>query len=228
MHTVNQVRAGPALTKAHRRFAIESPNEVRVNIRHFMRLGWFTQFALVGTVAALFCSCEEMPPNVAQPLAAILPTPTPMPGWWNDEGASGEPRIVVHLTEQKAYFYKGKHLVGESTVSTGKKGFSTPPGHYSVVSKDKNHFSSEFGDYVDSEGNIVVQNIDVRKDRQPKGTHFDPARMPYCMHFNGGYAMHQGYVPPYAASHGCIRLPQGMAERFYNNAPVGTSMTVKE
>jgi lipoprotein-anchoring transpeptidase ErfK/SrfK len=228
MHTVNQVRAGPALTKAHRRFAIESPNQLRVNIRHSMKRGSVVQFALVAAAAALFCSCEEMPPNVAQPLAAILPTPTPMPGWWNDEGASGEPRIVVHLTEQKAYFYKGKHLVGESTVSTGKKGFSTPPGHYSVVSKDKNHFSSEFGDYVDSEGNIVVQNIDVRKDRQPKGTHFDPARMPYCMHFNGGYAMHQGYVPPYAASHGCIRLPQGMAERFYNNAPVGTSMTVKE
>jgi lipoprotein-anchoring transpeptidase ErfK/SrfK len=48
------------------------------------------------------------------------------------------------------------------------------------------------------------------------------------MHFSGGYAMHQGYVPPYAASHGCIRLPKGMAEHFYNNAPVGTPMTVKE
>ncbi|PYK91645.1 MAG: hypothetical protein DME35_01515 [Verrucomicrobia bacterium] len=83
------------------------------------------------------------------------------------------------------------------------------------------------GDYIDSEGNVVVQNIDVRKDRQPRGTHFDPAKMPYCMHFNGGYAMHQGYVPPFAASHGCIRLPQGMAEHFYNNAPVGTPMTVK-
>jgi lipoprotein-anchoring transpeptidase ErfK/SrfK len=230
MHTVNQVRARRGITVESNisMFRIAPPNEVRVNSRPFMKLGWFTQFTLVGAIAVLFCSCEELPQQVQQPLSAILPIPPPMPGWWNDDGAKGEARIVVHLAEQKAYFYKGKHLVGESGVSTGKKGFSTPPGHYSIVSKDKNHFSSEFGDYIDSEGHIVVQNIDVRKDPKPRGTHFDPAKMPYCMHFNGGYAMHQGYVPPFAASHGCIRLPQGMAERFYNNAPVGTPMTVTE
>ena len=140
----------------------------------------------------------------------------------------GSPKIVVHLAEQKAYFYKGKHLVGESTVSTGKRGFSTPPGHYHIVSKDKNHVSSEFGDYVDDEGNVVKSNIDLRKDSKPRGTHFDAARMPYCMHFNGGYAMHEGYVPPYAASHGCIRLPRGMAEHFFNAVQEGTPIIVKE
>jgi len=209
-------------------FRIALLNQVRVNIRHFMKRAWIIQFALACAMAGLFCSCEEMPQQIQKPLAAILPMPTPMPGWWDDSGAHGDPRIVVHISEQKAYFYKGKRVVGESTVSTGKRGFGTPPGHYSVVSKDKNHFSSEFGDYVDSQGNVVVQNIDVRKDRQPKGTHFDPAKMPYCMHFNGGYAMHQGYVPPFAASHGCIRLPEGMADKFYNNAPVGTPVVVKE
>ena len=154
-----------------------------------------------------------------------MPTPT---GWWNDDGASGPAKIVVHVGEQTAYFYKGKRLVGVSTVSTGKPGFSTPPGHYNIISKDRDHYSSEFGDYVDKYGDVVKSNIDVRKDPQPKGTHFDPARMPYCMHFNGGYAMHEGYVPPYAASHGCIRLPKGMASHFYNNAPEGTPVIVKE
>lgn len=52
--------------------------------------------------------------------------------------------------------------------------------------------------------------------------------MPYAMFFRGGYAMHQGYVPPYAASHGCIRLPKGMAEHFYNAAHEGTPVIVKE
>jgi lipoprotein-anchoring transpeptidase ErfK/SrfK len=52
--------------------------------------------------------------------------------------------------------------------------------------------------------------------------------MPYCMHFNGGYAMHEGYVPPYAASHGCIRLPNEMAEHFYNAVQEGTPIIVKE
>lgn len=32
------------------------------------------------------------------------------------------------------------------------------------------------------------------------------AKMPYCMHFHGGYAMHGGHVPNYNASHGCVRM----------------------
>src|SRR5712675_2575254 len=122
---------------------------------------------IAGTLLAalIICSCEEYPEPYATG-AGLYPRAAPA-GWWHDEGASGKPRIVVHISEQKAYFYKGKTLVGETTVSTGKPGFGTPPGHYTVVSKDKNHFSSEFGDYIDSEGHIVVQNIDVRKDPKP-------------------------------------------------------------
>src|SRR5260370_9256945 len=140
-------------------------------------------------------------------------------GYWKGDGGPGSPEIVVHLREQKAYFYEGKRVVGESTVSTGRPGFSTPPGRYRVVSKDKNHISSEFGDYVDDNGNVVKSNVDARKDSQPPGTHFDGARMPYCMHFNGGYAIHEGYFPPYAASHGCIRLPQRITEPFFYANP---------
>jgi L,D-transpeptidase catalytic domain len=183
---------------------------------------------LAGMAIAIFvCSCEELPPAVQKPLAAILPMPTPS-GYWNGEDVHGSPKIVVHLSEQKADFYKGKHLVGESTISTGKKGFSTPPGSYTVLEKDKNHVSSEFGDYVDDEGNVVKSNIDVRKDTQPRGSHFDGARMPYFMRFRGGYGMHAGYVPPYRASHGCIRLPGRWAKPFFDNAEEGTPVIVKE
>jgi hypothetical protein len=181
-------------------------------------------FGAAATVI-LCSSCEEVPPYVQRPLAAFAPSPR---GYWNGDGVPGSPKIVVHVSEQKAYFYKGKHVVGETTVSTGKPGFSTPPGRYHIISKDRDHVSSEFGDYVDDYGNVVRSNIDVRKDRRQPGTHFDGAQMPYCMHFNGGYAMHEGYVPPYAASHGCIRLPRGMARPFFENAPEGTPVVVTE
>ena len=174
-------------------------------------------------IIILCSSCEEIPPYGTGPWPHAVRA-----GWWNDEGVSGSPKIVVHIGEQKAYFYKGKHVVGESTVSTGKPGFSTPPGHYHIVTKDRDHVSSEFGDYVDDYGNVVRSNIDARKDRRPPGTHFDGARMPYAMFFNGGYAMHQGYVPPFAASHGCIRVPKGMAQPFFENAPEGTPVIVQE
>jgi len=182
------------------------------------------QIAAVSLVAFVMWSCEEYPPY-AQP--GFYPRAAPV-GWWHDEGASGSPKIIVHIGEQKAYFYKGKTLIGETTVSTGKPGFSTPPGHYTVISKDADHVSTVFGDYVNSYGGVVRSNIDSRKDSRPKGSHFDGARMPYAMFFTGGYAMHQGYVPPFAASHGCIRIPKGMASRFFEHASVGTPVTVTE
>jgi lipoprotein-anchoring transpeptidase ErfK/SrfK len=194
------------------------------SIRRSVKRPPILQIAGTLLVALIICSCEEYP----QPyVPGLYPRAAPA-GWWNDDSASGNPRIVVHVGEQKAYFYKGKTLVGETTVSTGKPGFSTPPGRYTVLSKSPDHVSSLFGDYVDDYGNVVRSNIDSRKDRRPKGTHFDGARMPYAMFFRGGYAMHQGYVPPFAASHGCIRLPAQMAVRFFENAPVGTPVTVTE
>jgi lipoprotein-anchoring transpeptidase ErfK/SrfK len=193
------------------------------SIRPFVNICRILQVAGTLLAALIICGCEEYPPY--EP--GLYPRAAPA-GWWNDDYTSGKPKIVVHVGEQKADFYKGKHLIGETTVSTGKPGFSTPPGHYTVLSKDVDHVSSAFGDYVDDSGNVVKSNIDSRKDTRPKGTHFDGARMPYAMFFRGGYAMHQGYVPPFAASHGCIRIPKGMARTFFENAPVGTPVTVTE
>lgn len=55
------------------------------------------------------------------------------------------------------------------------------------------------------------------------------ARMPYCMHFNGGYSIHAAYeVPNYNASHGCIRvLPQAAQWLNQNFIDVGTTVVVK-
>jgi lipoprotein-anchoring transpeptidase ErfK/SrfK len=196
------------------------------SIRRFVNNGRILRIAGTLLAALIICSCEEYPEPYGAG-AGFYPRAAPA-GWWHDEGASGKPKIVVRIGEQKAYFYKGKTLVGWTTVSTGKPGFGTPPGHYTVLSKDADHVSTEFGDYVDGSGNVVRSNIDSRKDHQPKGTHFDGARMPYAMFFRSGYAMHQGYVPPFAASHGCIRIPKGMASQFFEHAPVGTPVTVTE
>ena len=46
-----------------------------------------------------------------------------------------------------------------------------------------------------------------------------------------GYGIHGTSAPGSigkAASHGCIRLPGEMAVRFFENSPVGTSVTVTE
>ena len=52
--------------------------------------------------------------------------------------------------------------------------------------------------------------------------------MPYASYFRGGIAMHQSPdVPSYNASHGCVRLPEGDAERIYGFVEIGTPVIVR-
>ena len=62
---------------------------------------------------------------------------------------------MISLHEQRAYFYKDNHLVGMSVLSTGYDEHPTVTGHFSVIQKDRDHRSSQYGEYVDSEGNVV-------------------------------------------------------------------------
>src|SRR2546428_4731848 len=166
----------PQFLRSNRRIAPLRSGALMIFRRLFQLWG-------AAAIVILCCNCEELETaqrTTANAIRTAIPSPS---GYWDGYDVHGSPKIVVHLSEQKAYFYKGKHLVGESTISTGRTGFSTPPGHYRVLEKDKNHVSSEFGDYVDAEGSVVKSNIDVRTDQQPRGTHFDGASMPYFIRF---------------------------------------------
>jgi len=146
--------------------------------------------------------------------------------YWDGDGVSGSPSIIINLTEQKAFYYKGGKLVGVSAVSTGREGFQTPAGSFKISQKDLNHVSTLYGDYVDSAGTVVVHNVDVSKDPKPAGTVFAGAPMPFFMRIHSGVGMHQGFLPGVPDSHGCIRMPKNMAEIFWNNTPVGTPVKI--
>jgi lipoprotein-anchoring transpeptidase ErfK/SrfK len=147
--------------------------------------------------------------------------------WWRGESAAGSPSVVISLSQQKAFFYKGGKLVGMSILSTGDAQHHTPTGHYEVQQKDRWHQSSQYGDYVDASGNPIERNIDRNVDPMPRGAKFDGANMFFFMRISGGVGMHAGYLPGYPASHGCIRMPEEMAENFYHNVEIGTPVTVK-
>lgn len=146
--------------------------------------------------------------------------------YWDGDGITGTPSIVINLSEQKAFFYKGGKLVGVSAVSTGREGFQTPAGNFKIIQKNKDHVSNLYGDYVDAAGNVVVRNVDVKKDPKPPGTEFKGAPMPYFMRIHGGVGMHAGFLPGVPDSHGCIRMPEKMARIFFENAPLGTPVRV--
>jgi lipoprotein-anchoring transpeptidase ErfK/SrfK len=50
--------------------------------------------------------------------------------------------------------------------------------------------------------------------------------MPYFMRITGGIGMHEGFLPGYAASHGCIRMPGFMAQKFFEYVNMGTPVSV--
>jgi hypothetical protein len=159
-----------------------------------------------------------------QPVSSSAPVDTV--SYWDGEGMPGKPSVAIRLSEQRAYFYKGGQLVGISQLSTGREGKNTPIGKFTIRQKDPNHVSSMYGDYVDAYDNVVVPNVDVEKDPKPPGAHFKGAPMPFFMRIVGGVGMHAGYLPGYPASHGCIRMPEFMAENFYKSVSEGTPVTI--
>jgi L,D-transpeptidase catalytic domain len=146
--------------------------------------------------------------------------------YWDGDGVSGAPSLRISLGEQRAYFFKGGQLVGVSVLSTGREGHDTPLGRFSIIQKDRDHKSNVYGDYVDRNGFVIQKDIDANKDPRPPGAIFDGARMPYFMRIVGGVGMHEGFLPGYPASHGCIRMPGFMAQAFFNNVSVGTPVTI--
>ncbi len=155
------------------------------------------------------------------------PAPMPRQEWiWNGDGVLGAPTIEINLTTQSVAFFKNGSEVGRSPISSGCIGYETPTGNFAIIDKNKNHISSLYGDYVDAQGAVVVANVASNRDARPPRTKFRGAPMPYFMRIHRGVGMHAGYLPGYPASHGCIRMPRGAAQSFFENAPVGTPVRV--
>ena len=171
--------------------------------------------------------------RVANPNTSYIPSlggvsqpATDSISYWDGDGVAGSPSVIIYLKEQRAYFYKGDQLVGVSQVSAGREGHNTPIGNFKIMQKDPNHASNLYGDFVDAAGNIVQKDVEAGKDPKPPGALFKGAPMPFFMRITGGVGMHQGYLPGYPASHGCIRMPGKMAETFYNNVQLGTPVQI--
>jgi lipoprotein-anchoring transpeptidase ErfK/SrfK len=107
--------------------------------------------------------------------------------------------IVISLRNQKANVYRGTTLITSTRVSTGKRGYGTKPGVYSILEKRRVHHSNLYGG----------------------------APMPWMQRLTwSGTALHAGVVPGYAASHGCVRLPYSFAPRLFKMTDVGEQVVV--
>jgi lipoprotein-anchoring transpeptidase ErfK/SrfK len=144
--------------------------------------------------------------------------------WTTDESRPIE-RILVSITEQKVYAYQNGKVVLDTPCSTGSPTRPTPTGSWRISFKDADHHSGSYGAVVNSSGQVV--NGDATPGSSvPAGCTYVSASMPYFMRFVGGIGLHTGFLPGYAASHGCIRLPNEAAKRLFAVTPVGTPVEV--
>ena len=146
--------------------------------------------------------------------------------YWDDDGSGGSPHIVVNLRRQVAEFYRGSKLIGVAAIASGKEGRNTPPGQYSILEKDPTHKSSKYGWIEDSAGKVVNEDA-TPSTPVPGGCRYVAAPMPWFMRLRqDGVGMHEGYLPGYPTSHGCIRMDRGVVQKFYQNAYVGMPVQV--
>jgi lipoprotein-anchoring transpeptidase ErfK/SrfK len=147
---------------------------------------------------------------------------------WKPDPDEPITKIVISIGQQRVYVYQDGRLAGESPITTGKPGYDTPPGHYTILVKDIDHKSSLYGDFIDPTSGTVIDGNAKVGEKPPPGAVYDSADMPYYMRLrDDGVGLHGGYIPGKGpASHGCIRLPHAFAELLYSNVSVGTPVDV--
>jgi lipoprotein-anchoring transpeptidase ErfK/SrfK len=133
--------------------------------------------------------------------------------------------VEIDLSVQKARLKREGKIVIETPVSTGRIGFETPAGPFSVTQKDREHKSSLYGKILDKKGRVLVSDADSKMP-VPSGAKFVAAPMRHFLRFNGAIGMHAGRLPGYPASHGCVRLPAGKAAAFFDTVELGTPVRV--
>jgi hypothetical protein len=133
--------------------------------------------------------------------------------------------IEIDLTAQKAWVLQDGQRVYETPISSGRTGYETPTGDFSVLEKDPDHKSSLYGKIVDGSGRVLISDADGDM-AVPAGGRFERAPMKHFLRFEGAIGMHAGRLPGYPASHGCVRLPASKAALFYNVAEVGMPVRV--
>ncbi|MFT3990168.1 MAG: ankyrin repeat domain-containing protein [Luteolibacter sp.] len=108
--------------------------------------------------------------------------------------------IVIRLSEQKARMYDANGAeIFVTSVSTGRKGFSTPTGEFVITNKNREWTSTLYH-----------------------------ASMPFFQRLScKDFGLHQGVVPGYPASHGCIRVPAGNAAKLFAMTDTGDRVRIE-
>ncbi|NEX19849.1 L,D-transpeptidase [Thiorhodococcus mannitoliphagus] len=192
---------------------------------------WIQRLTLPILISLLFTACAHAPTEFAEdrpaPEPKIEQTTSGVAGSsQNDEGSaetSGaaptedaaapqeasedaeKPRkLIISLSEQAFTYKENDQIVRTGPISSGAKGYPTPTGRFAILSKDKDKVSSRYTNQLGMQ-----------------------AWMPYAMQFHGHYFLHEGWLPGYPDSHGCVRVGEKDARFLFATMKIGDAVTVE-
>jgi lipoprotein-anchoring transpeptidase ErfK/SrfK len=152
--------------------------------------------AAAGPVSAQGASVSS-PPELARAAERLKPGQ-----WvWAPQIAPAGPLLVyVDLSRQRATVYRNGVRIAVSTISSGRAGYETPTGVFTILQKDATHRSNTYNN----------------------------APMPFQQRLTwDGVALHAGGLPGYPESHGCVHLPYSFAQALFGITRLGATVVVQ-
>lgn len=157
--------------------------------------------ALIGLLLTPPALADQVALNGRPVLEAAAQLKTGQYVWAPQLAADGSLLVIVNLTTQRLIVFRNGVPIGASTISSGKKGYDTPTGVFSILQKAKEHYSKTY----------------------------DNAPMPNMQRLTWkGIALHAGKLPGYPASHGCIRLPPEFSALLFGTTGLGMTVVITE
>jgi hypothetical protein len=162
-----------------------------------------TTIRLLAAATALLWAGAAFPQAVER-AGRSIPTVTAQlkPGeyvWSPELSPTGTALFIVNLETQRAILFRNGVPIAATTVSTGKTGNDTPTGVFTILQKNKKHYSNLYN-------NAPMPNMQ---------------RLTW-----DGIALHAGKLPGYPASHGCVRLPMKFSELLFGATKLGMTVII--
>ena len=111
---------------------------------------------------------------------------------------TGPLHVIISIDKQRATLFENGVPVASTAISSGTPGHPTPMGVFSVIQKDRHHISNLYD-----------------------------APMPYMQRITwSGSALHEGPLPGYPASHGCVRLTSNFAQLLWKTTRLGARVII--
>lgn len=163
----------------------------------------YSAWLVVSTLAILAASSAEAQGATASSATEFVRMADRLkPGEWvwaPGIAPAGQVLVYVDLSRQLATVYRNGVRIGVTSVSSGKAGYETPTGVFTILQKDAKHRSSKYND----------------------------APMPFQQRLTWhGVALHAGGLPGYPESHGCVHLPYGFSRDLFGITSLGATVVI--